>query len=67
MSTDSVLRLRCPADVADPSSPHEHYAVDVRLPLACIALETIAVGLDKCLCGRDMVVITGGEDPWVRG
>jgi hypothetical protein len=66
VSEGHVLRLRCPRDVDDSSKPHEHYAMDVRLPLEIVALGATLHAIGNCVCGAEMIVLGDAPDPWDR-
>jgi hypothetical protein len=66
MPNDGVMRLRCPADIRDPSRPEKHYAVDIRLPLSALKRSYVADVLGNCSCGLEMIVLRHSNDPWVR-
>lgn len=38
MMDERVVRLRCPRDATEECEQHEHYAIDIRLPLTSEAL-----------------------------
>ena len=66
MGSEYIIRLRCPVDVDDSTSPQDHYAIDVRLPLSCDGVYRLGNKLSACLCGRELLVLGTSSDPWKR-
>jgi hypothetical protein len=61
---ERVIRLRCLTDASRECKQHEHYAIDIRLPLTSEALSDALIL--KCCCGEKLIVLGDEPDPWDR-
>lgn len=66
MGNDGILRLRCPRDIADPSHPERHLAIDVRTPISRIKRDFLADSFGDCSCGTALIILKHSRDPWAR-
>jgi len=66
MSEESILRVRCPRDIAKPDPNGPHVRVDIGMPTGLDTIVRVLKAAADCACGAKTVFLHEEIDPWKR-